>query len=812
MYFKLNMFWVFLFLVLFIFGCVSENKTSLELIESAYASQELTKEEYFIQKSYSAFHPELLNEKFKGRENPNADYTSFLIEIQLNIDSFSPETQKILLPFILPADNPESYWYSKNSIKTKIELKEKNLNKIYFSEEKINEPKTDVTLLTPENYSQSKKETISSAFKKAYSKYVDELNLKHPDKVIINIKEGLLENKLVPRQGNAFPFFGACNINIDSTLSEQSLQIVVAHELFHCFQFENLGLWNSAKIFLKNTELIEPCAYYSEELVFGTNTINPFNLSFAEKESCKITTFHLTNEKEIQEKKQENAKKEENNEKTEKDSFESTENPELKNNEEESDLAGEENSNSSVEKKQLIQENPWPEKIELGVSSKVPINTKKFVLVKPETKKYGVLDIPSTSEISAPKVIPEKEIPGISFKINSLNSEQKEPYELEIIADYELIRKQNSGKLPLVIEQELMVDYDLFAEEDPKINLKINLNEPGLIVFGVPFVQGKDDKKLFDELSSLLLELASVKGWDLINFNSLCGWDCISKNEENETAEKVHELISKNHGNKKFDYLLIIGDSIYFPYSSDNPSELSSLFYTDYETLDGVYYSDVDLDGIIDLKFGREPLDFIDLRNAKKYLEKKYFNELPELTSNKYKSLLFNYNADYSQGIAFDLFSGINFFPEEKKDGTALLDTLKNFDYVLYSGHGNSEGLNCSEGETLYSELLTANPELNEFIFNKNPIIWARSCYSANSFGLALMNSGARNLFAFKADSLTANHPLYKPNASAGEIVKDYLNDYSQEKIFLFEYYSSELKKTGDNDYAVLLQNLGSNV
>jgi len=52
---KLSKFWISLILILFFFGCVSENKTSVELIESAYSSGKLTEEQYFIQKLSSIY-------------------------------------------------------------------------------------------------------------------------------------------------------------------------------------------------------------------------------------------------------------------------------------------------------------------------------------------------------------------------------------------------------------------------------------------------------------------------------------------------------------------------------------------------------------------------------------------------------------------------------------------------------------------------------------------------------------------------------------------------------------------------------------
>jgi hypothetical protein len=634
------------------------NKSSFELIEFAFSSGELNEENYFIQTIYSVYEPDLMDEKFKGTDFvvDESFMNYFLIKLDLVFDSFSPEAQEILLPFILSPTIPESYWYSKyeNYDEIVIEVQKKENELILFSENnetvELNETDSDVIersgvrFLFPKNYSEEKRKIIIDSVKKAHQKYYGELNFNRLKGEIIISIENFPENE--DAAGTTWPSRNAgysdsdnqdisllnrvekallhsdCFVRVNIENQNEVIPRVIIHELFHCAQFAQpiyMLFYSTDKI---HPFIVEPCAYYSEELILGTKNhyiLNEFNLVKREKDLCEKQAFHFSEEnlKKIYTKVPEMPSRFI----ISKDGIQKT------------------NWINHINKfrvffpitlNDLREIHPWPKEIILNISDENPFFQKRIILVRPENKKTILEDNSLQSKIPEINWTP---ILGIVLETNYLDSLHEEPFALDIYFDYYEFFLNES--VPNVIKRELIFDYGRFLEQKPKINLEINflepkkfdLNKPGLILFG--FTRNAD------ELLLLIEKIFSNEKWKIINFNEIFDSDYIAVKSQTERAKTVHNMISENYF-KELNQLLIIGDSVYFPYrepvnllNSQHTENLESLFNSKSINLDEVYYSDINLDGEIDLTVLREPMNYFgtDFLKAKEFLEKKYLIE-----------------------------------------------------------------------------------------------------------------------------------------------------------------------------------------
>jgi hypothetical protein len=86
---------------------------SSALILQDYNSGMLSEEEYYLLNITAAYHYDQLPREYRdGAEPDQAPDASWLLwEIRQKIETFSPETQALLQPYLLSCDDPASFWY-----------------------------------------------------------------------------------------------------------------------------------------------------------------------------------------------------------------------------------------------------------------------------------------------------------------------------------------------------------------------------------------------------------------------------------------------------------------------------------------------------------------------------------------------------------------------------------------------------------------------------------------------------------------------------------------------------------------------------
>lgn len=202
-------------------------------------------------------------------------------------------------------------------------------------------------------------------------------------------------------------------------------------------------------------------------------------------------------------------------------------------------------NNSIVEKielnitgKEELESTPWPTKIELGVTSLMPINQIDTNITYPlELRKIAELGY----SMSVPKIEGNPNISGITLGI-SPGPNGQEPHKLTVKVNYDELVK-NNFELPQKIDFNITLKY-LFSQTPNPIRVKINVNKPGVIL-----------------APSLLKEAADyvsqIKGWEPIIINSL---DDNGFRKPINIAKDAKQQLKKYYDNNKFVFLLILGD------------------------------------------------------------------------------------------------------------------------------------------------------------------------------------------------------------------------------------------------------------
>ncbi len=163
----------------------------------------------------------------------------------------------------------------------------------------------------------------------------------------------------------------------------------------------------------------------------------------------------------------------------------------------------------SNDRNELLQKYPWPDKIEVGLSPNNPT-----VIIERWVVNQNLTD-PFVTDSALPGSIQINGKP-VNFNVNSnidikiLDEENDssefgtEPYKLKITLSYSDFFSQEQD-LPITLDKNIQLDYGLFGKGlSPVIELKINLNDSGVILYAKP------------ELNSLIKDYAYKKGWDML--------------------------------------------------------------------------------------------------------------------------------------------------------------------------------------------------------------------------------------------------------------------------------------------------------
>lgn len=255
--------------------------TSIDKIQSAFDAGKITLEQNLLYQIAAISNPEKLPKEFKGA--PDSTDNAYLFGlINEKWDTLAQTTRDALLPFLLPPDDPKSYYNP-----TLGTAEEKNIwDKLI--QEALAAPAVvwieTKPLATVSVYYQKSREQqdyhnsvwTQTAAVDATPKFSNLLGVDLSDKKI-NI---YLNNRGLSGYGEAYlsPVSNKiCMINIKTGLDEKMTKTTAAHEIFHCYQyFYGLKYEKSTMKWL-----MEATATWSEDFIYHDyNSEHEYDTSF----------------------------------------------------------------------------------------------------------------------------------------------------------------------------------------------------------------------------------------------------------------------------------------------------------------------------------------------------------------------------------------------------------------------------------------------------------------------------------------------------------------------------------------------------
>jgi len=245
-------------------------ETSVDKLDQAWQDGTIKLEDYIILQLRAVYGDNKMPSVYQGEANREKDQAYLFALITQNWASLSKPTQEAITPFLLPPDNPQSYFYPDTSPDQTRSLWQKILNI-----KTANATGDIYTRLTPMDkvtvsYQTSKEATLkqraewaSQAVHDSVPKYEGLFSLVRQPIFIYFVSPSVMAD-----YGSASPNLPGgtkgCVVSIRDNLDERVTKTTTAHELFHCFQF-NLGL-KYIKPEIK--WLMEATATWSEDFIY----------------------------------------------------------------------------------------------------------------------------------------------------------------------------------------------------------------------------------------------------------------------------------------------------------------------------------------------------------------------------------------------------------------------------------------------------------------------------------------------------------------------------------------------------------------
>ncbi|MGB9976861.1 MAG: DUF6055 domain-containing protein [Thermovenabulum sp.] len=249
---------------------------STELIEKALNEGKITKERAALLEVFADYDPEKLPAEYKtDRAADTSEYAiKYLVD---NWGILSEETRNLVLPYLLPLNDPNSFFYPGNIKIKKSSSGFKILKEVLAADEDFqvhvdefthDGQKFEIMYYEEKNWSKEKKESI-----KAMALYVKEAVIYSWDKFknLMKIKPSkpyIIELVELPKTKLGLEFYsdGKYRIRLNTMIAglEKYIKSTTAHELFHTFQDE-------MKIGYSTVEekwLCEATAVWSENYVY----------------------------------------------------------------------------------------------------------------------------------------------------------------------------------------------------------------------------------------------------------------------------------------------------------------------------------------------------------------------------------------------------------------------------------------------------------------------------------------------------------------------------------------------------------------
>ncbi len=263
-------------------------ETNYQKIQKAAQKGVIDREEEVLLTLKAAFVPEKLPEEYNGAAYGNGE-VSLKSEIQWLInhrDELDEETKAFVKPFIVPADDPESYFNPINEEKSENILENLSLIKraeaagpqwtkkdisingfsgkiiLYYRQQGLSSDEKDKIL--------EKVDSVQEALNDAWEKHRELLNIQPSHDIgvyLTNKFDDCTDGEAVYYTGND-DVIDYYEIRLKESLQNKMLKSAVAHELFHCFQYE-IGL----TYFDKSKDLdwlTEATAVWSENYVYNS--------------------------------------------------------------------------------------------------------------------------------------------------------------------------------------------------------------------------------------------------------------------------------------------------------------------------------------------------------------------------------------------------------------------------------------------------------------------------------------------------------------------------------------------------------------
>lgn len=245
-------------------------ETSVDKLDGAWQEGKIELKDYILLQLRAVYGDNKLPATYQGEKNREKDQAYLFALISENWTTFSKPTQEAILPFMLPADNPASYFSSNNQAGQNQEIWQKILGvevagaagEAYKRLEPM--PRISISYLaSKEAVLKSRAEWAAQAVRDSVPKYKNLFSLNHQPIFIFFVSPSVMSDL-----GSASPNLPGgvegCVVNIRDNLDERVTKTTVAHEIFHCFQFK-LGL----KYIKPETKwLMESTATWSEDFIY----------------------------------------------------------------------------------------------------------------------------------------------------------------------------------------------------------------------------------------------------------------------------------------------------------------------------------------------------------------------------------------------------------------------------------------------------------------------------------------------------------------------------------------------------------------
>lgn len=245
-------------------------ETSVDKLDQAWQDGTIKLEDYVLLQLRAIYGDNKLPAIYQGETNREKDQAYLFALINENWSSLSKETQAKILPYLLPATDPKSYFYPKSSSATG----QRQISLVNFFTTKIAQAESIFNLITAMDkvtvaYPSAKEATVkeraewtAQAARDAIPKFEPLLYITH-QQIDIN----LVSPDIMSSYGSASPNPlnpSFCLVKVRDNLDEKTTKSTTAHEIFHCFQFK-LGLK-----YIEPTMkwLMEATATWSEDFVY----------------------------------------------------------------------------------------------------------------------------------------------------------------------------------------------------------------------------------------------------------------------------------------------------------------------------------------------------------------------------------------------------------------------------------------------------------------------------------------------------------------------------------------------------------------